>query len=63
MFQRQSCYDNIKKKLCDTYIIFLGFFRSLIFIITFLAEKAYFANKLQNSARENFFSIRRSLVP
>ena len=46
----------ILKKICDTYIILQGFSRSSIFMITFFAEKAYFASKLQNSAREFFFN-------
>ena len=47
----------ILKKICDTYIILQGFSRSSIFIITFFAEKAYFASKLQNSAREKNFHL------
>jgi hypothetical protein len=45
----------ILKKIRDTYIILQGFSRSLIFIMTFFAEKAYFASKLQNSARQKKF--------
>jgi hypothetical protein len=46
----------ILKKDSDTYIIWEGFSRSSIFIITFFAEKAYFASKLQNSEQKKKFT-------
>jgi len=61
----QRCFKGtlamiVLKKICDTYIILQGFSRSSIFIITFFAEKAYFASKLQNSAPGKYFFIQAS---